>query len=62
MRKPNYDFERSQRARAKDEKAKEKAQRKQEKKAGDADGQPQTSEETTGDDPAGPAAPRGDAG
>lgn len=35
MRKPNYSFERSQRTKAKEEKAKEKAQRKQEKTAPD---------------------------
>lgn len=35
MRKPNYSFERSQRTKAKEEKAREKAQRKQEKAASD---------------------------
>lgn len=36
LRKPNYNFERSQRVKAKEEKAKEKAARKQEKAAPDA--------------------------
>lgn len=37
MRKPNYSFERSQRTKAKEEKAREKAQRKQERAAPDPD-------------------------
>ncbi|WP_162559128.1 hypothetical protein [Muricoccus nepalensis] len=40
MRKPNYDFERSQRNKAKEIKAQQKAQKKLEKAAGEEGGVP----------------------
>lgn len=52
MRKPNYDFERSQREKAKEIKAQQKAQKKQEKAAGTGDG--------TGSDESDPAGGDGD--